>query len=373
MAKRRNSGIVAGPGVRGQRCVDAALAWGWPEQFVTKRKPTVAMPLLNRIITFAETLGVARADFVKQLGLEPDALADFDSRVAHTVVDRAWALGAALTRDDAFGLHLGERSPLGTFDLFDLRFANSETVHDAIRQLARYQRLIGEGAQMRVAIEGDLARLALHEIDPAEYTQRHEMECLFALGLGRVRWVTRRPIEVVEVAFRHGPPKDTSEHRRFFRAPIVFGAARNEIVVPVETLRLPTIGATPAVAAVIDRYATRLLGELPELQLDVSERTQQVIREILKGVRPTIASVARRMGMSGRTLQRSLGREGTEFQVLLEQVQFEAAKKLLTIASSSTDEIAFLLGFSDRTTFHRAFRRWSGTTPGEFRKEAIRP
>ena len=358
-------------------CVGSAastLSWprGGPEPLVTKRKPTVAMPLLNRIITFAETLGVPRASFVEQLGLEPDALADFDSRVAHAVVDRAWALGATLTGDDAFGLHLGERSPLGAFDLFDLRFANSETVHDAIRQLARYQRLIGEGAQMRVTVEADVARIGLHELDPAHYTQRHEMECLFALGLARVRWVTRRPIEVIEVAFRHGPPEDTREYRRFFRAPIVFGAARSEIVVPAETLLLPTIGATPGVAAVIDRFATRLLSELPELQLDVSERAQQVIREILKGVRPTITSVARRMGMSGRTLQRSLGREGTEFQALLEQVQFEAAKRLLALDSSSTDEIAFVLGFSDRTTFHRAFRRWSGTTPGEFRKDATR-
>ena len=344
------------------------------EPKLSRTTPTVAMPILARIIAFAEERGADRAKMVGLLGVAPSELADYDVRVPHAIIDRAWRLGAELTGDVAFGLRMARHSPLGEFDLLDFRFANSPTLLDALRQLARYQRLIGDStAVLRLEIGETEAAVVLEELGVTAYTQPHEMECLLALGLLRARAVTSTAIVPNRVSFRHAAPVDPSQHRALFRAPVTFNAMRHEIVFPVAVLRLATIGSNPRVAAIMDRYADRLMAEMPDLSPDLPVQVRQVIRELLRGTRPELVQVARRLGVSARTLQRALKTEGTEFQRLLEQVQFEMAKRLLAERRHTADEIAFVLGFSDRNSFHRAFRRWSDVTPMAFRRGTAAP
>jgi AraC-like DNA-binding protein len=122
---------------------------------------------------------------------------------------------------------------------------------------------------------------------------------------------------------------------------------------------------------VLDRHARDLLARLP----DTSRTTSAVRQAVLDGLRQgdvLIDTIARRLAMSARTLQRRLGDEGTTFDALLDATRKELAFSYLAGDSLASSEVAFALGFSDSTAFHRAFKRWTGTTPGAWRQSRRR-
>jgi AraC-like DNA-binding protein len=171
------------------------------------------------------------------------------------------------------------------------------------------------------------------------------------------------------VCFAHEAPGDTGEHDRVFRGPVSFSTGRLEMHVPNRVLDLPNPRANEGLLNVLDRYAEGLLEKLPRA-VTFSERVRARLLEELKGGAPTAESLARSMRMSVRSLHRGLRSEGRTFREILEQLRHETAVALLTDDRASIAEVGFLLGFSELSSFYRAFRRWTGKTPAEFRAEA---
>ena len=169
------------------------------------------------------------------------------------------------------------------------------------------------------------------------------------------------------VCFAHARPNRVTEQERVFGAPVHYGCPRNELVLARELLERPQRHAELRLLAILDRQLGEILSGLPEGHgfRDVVKRR---VLDDLPERQPVVAGVARKLHMSARSLQRRLQSEGTSFAEVLSELRRDRALCYLQDRRISIGEVAVLLGFLDVTAFHRAFKRWTGTTPAEYRR-----
>jgi AraC-like DNA-binding protein len=148
-----------------------------------------------------------------------------------------------------------------------------------------------------------------------------------------------------------------------------FSAGENGLRLPVAELETPCVRADPALLAVLDRYAAERVERAPRSD-SVADRGRAALAEELRAGEPSAATLAARLKMSVRTLNRSLGAEGTSYRRILDQLRRELAIHHLADDRLTIAEVAFLLGFSELSAFYRAFKRWTGRTPAELRGRA---
>ena len=313
--------------------------------------------------------GVAPETLCRAAGLDPACLQDADHDIPFTRLLELAECGARLTGDGAFGLHVGERTDAKTYGLLGYVTINRRTFGEALSSLIRYQRIRTKAVEFTLDVAGVEARLAYHyrAAGAAPRVRRQESEEMLstmmrvARGLTGVDWVPR------EVHFEHAEPPDTSEHARIFRAPVRFGRPMTKLIFDVSVLELPLVGADPALGSLLERQAEELLAGSRH-HGGFAGRVREVISEGLPGGEARVDVVCRRLGVSPRTLQRKLREEGTTFQGLLEETQRALAEFYLRKPEVAIGEVSYLTGFSQPSAFHRAFRRWTGLTPQEFRR-----
>jgi AraC-like DNA-binding protein len=185
--------------------------------------------------------------------------------------------------------------------------------------------------------------------------------------VARGRQISGRAWPLRAVGFAHPPPADDREHRRFFGCEVRFAEPEDSLAFDREFLDAPLPAADPALSSVLERYGDGLVARLPagDPFLDDARRA---VAALLRGGDTSLEALAARLGQSRRTLQRRLQALGTSQQDLVDSVRRELALLWLADPRTSITEVAYLLGFSEPTAFHRAFKRWTGTTPAEHRR-----
>jgi AraC-like DNA-binding protein len=326
---------------------------------LVSRAPTVAASTLAPLFRHAATLGLAREQLLASLGKR--ALpAD---RVGYDVVTALWNRAAELTGDDAFGVHAAETLPPGLFDVVEYAALSAANLGEALAQMCRYQRLVTDVA--RYTLEGDTLRLSYELGETVLTPSRHASEYLLGAVVVKARQATGLARPVRAAHFRHDAPVNSDEQRRCFACPLRFTAAEELIVLDAAALEARLVRSDPGLRAVLDRHAQALLAELPD---DAQVKTR-VSRWLVGNLATaTIGAAAAQLGLSERSLQRRLREEGTAFEALLDQARKREAQRLLAEDRLAVGEIAFLLGFSEASAFHRAFKRWTSATPAAFRK-----
>lgn len=307
------------------------------------------------------------APILDAVGIDEATLTDPDSRVPTSVAMGLLSTAVESTGDLNLGLHLAERAELGSFDVHFYAMASSPTLGAAFERLCRYQRMIHESS--RVVLEVGATQAVLrHELAAGKAAPRQTAEFLLAAWVRAGRVITGAEWVPQEVHFAHAAPSDVGEHRRFFQADVHFAMGANALVLPSALLQRPCVRADPALVAVLDRYAAAQLEKAPRSDSMV-DRLRVLLGEELRGGDPTAARLARRLKMSVRSLHRLLAAEGTSYQELLDALRRDLAQRHLAGDHVSISEIGFLLGFSELSSFHRAFKRWTGRTPAQFRQE----
>lgn len=314
--------------------------------------------------------GVDAADYLGRLGLGPEGLADVETRVPFPVIVRAWELAAEVTADPNLGLHLVDRVPKGSFDLLEYVTRSCVTYGDALRHLARYYRLIEDAAEITVEVDGEVARVLHRPVHPSAVIPRQGVEATVAIWVRRGRQLSGS-FALHEAFFRHPEPRDTSEHRRIFRAPVRFGDPVSGIAFDRKWLDAPQPAADEGLRRVLDRQAEAMLARLPGAE-HLRARAERAMVQLLPGTQIDLAALARSLGQSPRSLQRGLATEGLSFQALLALVRRDLASSYLADGGVPIAQISFLLGFSEPSAFQRAFRRWTGTTPLAYRRSPVR-
>ncbi len=319
--------------------------------------------LLGALAQAVSSMGGNPDRVLEALAMGEQRLLDPGARLPLSLAAEAWERAAAETGDEVFGLHFAERVPLGAFEVVvDYVTRSAPTLGEAILRRLRFQRLLHECVVVELQPTPDGARLVHRVESTPRGAPRHAVEAALAGYVVRGRRLTGVELSPRQVTFRHAAPRDLSEHWRILRCPVRFGAPENALVLDRPILDLPNHAADPGLLAVLDRHAEALLLGLPPAESFLGRIRRLIVDDLIERA-PSLGPVARRLHMSTRTLQRRLGAAGTSYQALVDAVRLEHAIDLLADPSLSLAEIAFRLGFSGSSAFHRAFRKWTGTTP----------
>ncbi len=245
---------------------------------------------------------------------------------------------------------------------------SSRNLKEGFARLVRYQRIIAEGADLDFQPCAQGYRLSLTIIGDRLPPARQSAEGSLAGCLTFCRWLTGTPLLPLEVSFQGQPPDDLEPYRQLFQAPLRFDARRYALLFREEDVEMPLPTANEALAQLHDRFAGEYLSRFSDSK--VMHRARQILCRLLPQGEPRREVVAQALCLSERTLQRRLQEEGSSFQQLLDDTRRDLAVQHLAQPDLAPLEIAYLLGFADPSNFYRAFKRWFGVTPGEYRLAA---
>jgi AraC-like DNA-binding protein len=336
------------------------------------REPRLTVRALRPLMSGLLTLGYDPVPFLHTHGIDSEALLDPDATVPMSACVGLLAESARATGDDNIGLHVAEHAQLGSFDVHFYAMVSSPTLGAAFERVCRYQRLIHESSQVRLERSTDRARAVLsHRLAGGMAAPRQTAELLLSAWVRAGRIATGTRWSPAEVRFAHHAPRDARDHERFFGVLPRFATGENALVLPVALLDLSCRRTDPSLLSLLDRYAADRLGR--SRVVTFADRARAALSEELPAGNVTVQRLAARLMVSVRTLHRSLANEGTTYRRILDQLRLDIAKHHLIDDRVSVAEVAFLLGFSESSAFHRAFKRWTGRTPVAFRAEARRP
>ncbi len=331
---------------------------------------TVATPYVRILVEGAFRFGVDVKDLVDRLGLA-EVIEDPEERVDQDTVYRLWEEVAARSNNPHLGLHLAEHLEPGAFGVLDYAMRNARDLGAGYRQIERYSSLIHSGAEVRLNIEGDNATLGYTLDARPSGSPRQAAEFIVATWLVLGRQITETHIAPKVVRFQHPAKSDLKEHHRVLGTTCLeFSCAANEIILDTEVLSRPAVKGDASLRPVLDSYARRLLTEVA-VEKDFLTKVRGAIAEKLRaGQVASLSETAKTMKITGRTLQRRLKEHEAVFQVVLDEVRADFGKRYLLDSGLSVAEVAFLLGFSQQSSFTRAFKRWTSLSPAEFRVSA---
>jgi AraC-like DNA-binding protein len=328
---------------------------------------TVAAGLARGLMEFAASKGADAAELARRAGIEPSDLIEQDDRVAFAKYIALMRAGQELTNDPALALHYGETADLAEVSVVGLIGYACETTAEAFAQLNRYGRLVVEfdGGPDRFRIEPghNGAWVIDNRANPNQFPELTESTFARLIHGPRRFGVTPRAIAV---HVTHKSPAYRAEYERVFAAPVTFEAQRNAILFDLASIT-QRIRRQPRYAfGILAEHADALLKSL-EATKTMRGRVESLLMPILHTGNAEIGTIAAKLGMSRQTLFRRLKDEGTTFQKVLDDLRHRLALDYLGAKKVSVSETAYLVGFSDRAAFTRAFKRWTGTSPRAIR------
>lgn len=334
------------------------------------KEATFSVYITRGIIQYAASCGVNAYELCTAAGFDSSLLQMPDQRIPGSLHSAVWRQAVKRTGDENLGLHLGEVFNLATFGIVGYVLVNCQTFQEVLEKLSRYTRLFSQGAHIHFSIEqgmvlcdcdivNDLQNYLLEE-------PRHAIESTFASLLTATKTLTGKPLHLHSVWFQHPRPADSSEHERIFQTGLHFSMPTNRLIFDANYLNLSVLSANSNLLSVFEQHAQAMLAQINR----EDNYTRQVVWEIiqqLKGELPTIEAIAHSLTISVRQLQRELQAENTSYQKLLDETRQELAIRHLRNPHTPIHDVAFLLGFSEPSAFHRAFKRWTGETPRNYR------
>lgn len=320
------------------------------------------------LIRAAERAGVDIHPLLDEVGIRLGGGSDEETWYAREQVYRLWGKLAARLDDPDLGLHIAEAEADQTsVGVLEYSARHAPMLGDAFSRVERYGRLVHDGADFRFVRKGDIGTLSYTLPDLPDGPNRQAAEWAAASWVLKGRAFTGQDFAPLRVRFRHRAPARITEHERIFRCPVDFGDELTEVTFTGDVLDLPVKGADRGLGQVLDTYAAELVERLPAHNTIEDRVRHYLIKALSTGGDPSLQAIAKALAMSARTLQRRLKDDGLTHRELVEEIRQSLAMKFVDDDSLSIGEIAFLLGFSEPSAFLRAFRRWTGTSPGRMR------
>ncbi|HEY6099137.1 MAG TPA: AraC family transcriptional regulator [Anaeromyxobacter sp.] len=315
-------------------------------------------------IAALEARGIDAGGALRAAQLSREAVSSVEGRVPYLAVRALWEAAAEAAGDPSFGVHVAEALPIGALDVLDYVMSAEATAGAALSRIVRYVRLVHDPVDLRLVVEPDHARI-VGGVPMSPAPQLDEFGLTLLLVRSRqatgVRWTPAR------MTFQHERVHDDGELSRVFGCPVAFGAREIELRFARSVLDLPHLHADSTLLAVVTRFADAALAAVPSPG-DLVARASSAIARRMSVELATLSGTAAALGLPERTLQRRLAEAGVSHSGLVEAVRRELALKHLADARLSIAEIAFLLHFADSTAFDRAFKRWTGEPPAQYRR-----
>ena len=313
--------------------------------------------------------GIGPDELFEGIDLDVESLEEPLARVSIPVLEKIAVRARALTKEPALGVFLGMQMRVSAHGYLGFAAMTSSTVREALEIAMRFAPTRTSAIALRLHVEGDVCALVIDERVPLGAAQELLVLALI-VGIEQIGCaLTGKQLEgSADVTFAR--PADFERFEAVARGRIRFEQPANQLVFPASALDLPIVLADPVARRLAQEQCERELDALGEQQ-NVAARVRALVPRRDGGFH-SLEEVASLVGMSPRTLKRRLADQGTAFSAILEEQQRERALMLLRSQELSLEQVAERVGYSDVANFTRAFRRWTGLTPGAYRRAARR-
>ncbi|NCF17239.1 MAG: helix-turn-helix domain-containing protein [Haliea sp.] len=309
--------------------------------------------------------GIDALDVMEDIGIDAAKAANPDWRVTHTAFNSLMGRCVEVTGDEAFGLLAAEQLQPQVLHGLGLAWLASDTVYDGLRRLVRFGKLVSTTLDLHLREENDLVHIDLGrnvEMDNFAYANRD-----YAVGMViRMSQMTLGEfLAPVKIDIERPTPEDPERWEYMLSSRVAFETDSTCITWSRADIMEPLATGDPALARVNDEQTQAYLDSFL-IQTTSREVVDKIVEKLPDGP-PNQQQIAEALHVSNRTLQRKLKEEGTSFMDLLQDTRLQLARKYLRQPNRSVVETSYLLGFSEPSTFSRAFKRWTGMAPAEFR------
>lgn len=311
--------------------------------------------------------GVDAEAVLKRLGMVASQLDDTSLRTPHAGHMLFWRAVEEVTGDHNPGLLVGAHIPVFRGQVLEYLFLSSPTFGDGLKRAQKYQRLLSDAVESRLELTPTSCYLAFGSVDGDSSTvPRHTAECVV---IGMIRFfehITEGGFTPERIAFRYSHGAPSADYERVFGCPVELGASENRLYFNRLVLARPSPHAEPELLRLHEQVASERVAELE--RRDLVAEVKKIIGESLEDGEVSLEHVAARLGIKPRALRTRLTEADTSFNQVLADFRCRLAKRLLARTNETIDQIVYLTGFSEPSTFYRAFKRWVGETPVEYRK-----
>jgi AraC-like DNA-binding protein len=307
---------------------------------------------------------VSRDGLLAAAGIPSSLVAVPGSRVPAEQVIALWGAAGKATGDPQLAEHVANFVPFGSYRIADYLLVTGATPRDALQKFVRSFPLVNGAFQLQLASSSAGTHLELHSPYDAEGPSRFYVEFIFAMILARLRLAASGDWRPKEVWFSHPSPPGAGSNHPGFGCPARFHAPVNQLVLDSNFAGMVLPNGDAMLSEILDHYGQSLLKQSGKD--DFLSDVRKVLSDGLSRGDVRIESSARKLALSGRSLQRQLQGRGTSYRDELDRFRRDLALDLLP--QREVHEIARLLQFSELSSFYRAFRRWTGKTPEGFRR-----
>ncbi len=331
--------------------------------------PGFSISMVYPIMKAIKQRGYNFEQFCQQVGLDTNKLQNAEARIDGEELLHIIYEAAAYIQDDHIGLTMGLQTEMADLGILGYVMMHSASIADALAAYQRYHIISCSGFNIDWKVEDDMCSLRFFNTSSTRLT-RHCMEDMVCSLYQLIVRMSNRSIPVHDVLFQHASPADMSPYVSVFGTVPQFSAAHNILRIDSEVLHYPVLYADARLRRTFEPLAETIRGTLLQGKV-FTDKVNQYLMDCLPTVFPSLQDTARFFGLSARSLQAKLKDEQTTYQELAAQVRKEMAVSYLRRQEHSIAEIAYLLHFSEPSSFSMAFKRWTGITPGQYREQML--
>ncbi len=337
------------------------------DELFSSNMSTLSASVANAILRATTTSNEEFEHVAAEIGFDLSELRDPEARVSYDQYVSIWNEAIHRTGDTYLGLHVAERVNMDQLGVVSQACLLCSNLGQALDLLLRYNRLTNDALDVHLEHTDDEVRLSFKLAFPPWAVPRPEAEFVMAVICHSISRVLGRKIYPLEVRFKHTEPPEIGEYKRVFGSNLVFRHRINELVFSSTLLDEPSSNSDPAACAEMEKRSAEMIKRLPPADPLIDKLRKMVFNALGMGD-VSMQSIARRMNISVDKLRKELTTRRTSFRFLVNSIKRDIALVYLEDRSWSLADVAFVLGFSDTSSFNRSFRGWTGETPTEYRR-----
>ncbi len=304
------------------------------------------------------------APYLAPLGIDARVLERGDIEIPGEQYLALWE--AAAQSSPSIGLELGFQTEADDFGALGHALYCAPSVEKALKTLQQFIVVFAQESIFDFTCDSREVTVEYRIVAPTILQRRQDAEFAMASVLRLLNLITNTSIRPLRMDFEHDRPADTSMHKQIFQCPLYFNQPTNRIHLPLQTLQMPVVNGNERLYKALEPYLEREREQRAASDELLSQVTRMIASEMSSGA-PSLDEICEQLNLSRRTLQRRLKDHGIEYSSLVEDVRRELALAYIKDSDYSMTEISLLVGYSESGSFTRAFRRWTGRSPQQYR------
>lgn len=315
----------------------------------------------------AQLAGHDTSALLESVGINPAQLQDPDARINDQQYIAVMTALIRLNNNEFLGAGGKRRAPRGSFGMMCHAIIHLPTLKKALLRSIMFYNHLASGIHLKLQACGDRAVLSVAWDDPDTDANQVTTEATLVILHRFSCWLINQRIPLIEATFNYAPPDHIDQYHRLFHCPLRFNRPRNSVVFDVRYLNYPLMQNASSLKHFLPTAPFNLF-TIPSNAQALTAQIRALIGKDFSHEFPAFEAIASQLKMTPQTLRRRLKDEANSYQAIKDNVRRDAAIHYLSRPQLSVEEIALLMGFSEASTFHRAFKKWTGLTPGEYRQ-----